>query len=192
MIEKRGKHLYRSSGIIFSTVELRNILNASRSNPKHFTWIRILLHFGLKIDELISLRRDDVDLKNRILTVRAADGKSIRTLDIPLCLWNDFWNSASGKTDEEYLFPGRNGRLHRKTVQKMIRKLEILTGLKITLAKIRQTIAVRLYQNGVSISFIASFFGFRSLQAARRLIVVEVKPPAVKRIFIEEIMDLGA
>ncbi|PKA03369.1 tyrosine-type recombinase/integrase, partial [Leptospira ellisii] len=117
---------------------------------------------------------------------------SARTLDIPLCLWSDFWSSASGKRGGDYLFPGRNGKLHRKTVQKMIRKLEILTGVKITLSKIRRTIAIRLYQNGYSISQIASFFGFRSIQAARRLIVIEVKPPPAKRFFMEEIMDLGA
>lgn len=93
---------------------------------------------------------------------------------------------------EEYLFPGRNGRLHPKTIQKLLQKLKRKTGIEVNVPKIRETIAVRMDANGNSIRFISEYLGFKTRRATYKLIGKKSKSEPVKIFSLDEILDIGA
>ncbi|WP_061251828.1 tyrosine-type recombinase/integrase [Leptospira interrogans] len=175
---------------ILTDLEIRSLINASRDKPDHFVRIRFLIMFGLKPEELISIRCGDVDLENQLLMVRGDRGRKDRHLKISPFLLGDFYGMVRHKNPEEYLFPGRNGKLHPKTIQKFFEKLEHKTGIQVSCSKIRETIAVRLSSRGFSIQFIADFLGLKTRRAVYQLIGKKSKLKAVKKFSLDEILDI--
>ncbi|AOP32832.1 integrase [Leptospira tipperaryensis] len=180
------------SGKTLSNSEIERLREACRSNPTHYTWIRILFSLGLRPEELISIRVKDVDVDNGILRIRGLNGVEDRLLVIPGCLLKDFYGALKTKMPEEFLFSGRKGKLHRRTIQKLLQKIEIKTGIKITFPIIRRTIAVRMHRHGISIAYISFYLGYKTRRATYKLIGKNGKPEHVKIFSIEEIIDIGA
>ncbi|PJZ57660.1 tyrosine-type recombinase/integrase [Leptospira barantonii] len=177
---------------ILTNLEIKRLIDECRNNPNHYVWIRFLFLFGLKQEELVSIRVIDVNLKERILRIRGFQRRKDRYLDVPLCLLKDFYGAIQGRMPEEYLFPGMHGRLHPKTIQKLLQKLKRKTGIEVNIPKIRETIAVRMDANGNSIRFIGEYLGFKTRRATYKLIGKKSKPEPVKIFSWEEIIDIGA
>ncbi|EMJ92859.1 site-specific recombinase, phage integrase family [Leptospira kirschneri str. JB] len=175
---------------ILTDLEIRSLMNTSRDKPDHFVRIRFLIMFGLKPEELISIRCGDVDLKNQLLMVRGDRGRKDRYLKISPFLVGDFYGTVRHKNPEEYLFPGRNGKLHPKTIQKFFEKLERKTGIQVSCSKIRETIAVQLSSRGFSIQFIAGFLGLKTRRAVYQLIGKKLELKAVEKFSLDEILDI--
>ncbi|EJO69729.1 tyrosine-type recombinase/integrase [Leptospira kirschneri] len=172
---------------ILTDLEIRSLMNTNRDKPDHFVRIRFLIMFGLKPEELISIRCGDVDLENQLLMVR---GRKNRYLKISSFLLRDFYGTVRHKNPEEYLFPGRNGKLHPKTIQKFFEKLERKTGIQVSCSKIRETIAVQLSSKGFSIQFIAGFLGLKTRRAVYQLIGKKSELKAVEKFSLDEILDI--
>ncbi|MBW0433594.1 tyrosine-type recombinase/integrase [Leptospira yasudae] len=177
---------------ILTNEEVRKLIDAARNNPDHYVWIRFLFLFGLKPEELVSIRCSDVNLETRILRIRGFDSRKDRFLDVPFCLSKDFYAMTKGKKPEEFLFRGRNGKLHRKTIQKLLQKLKRKTEIEVNIPKIRRTIAVRMEASGVSIRFITNFLGFKTRRATYKLIGKNPKSEPVKIFPLDEILEIGA
>ena len=62
---------------------LRAYDNKSFMNCRNKTIISCLIHLGLRAEELLNLRKDDVDLKNGIITVRKR--KCNIDMQLPIC-----------------------------------------------------------------------------------------------------------
>ncbi|TGK15492.1 tyrosine-type recombinase/integrase [Leptospira stimsonii] len=180
------------SGRILNDSDMECLREACRSNPLHYTWIRILFSFGLRPEELISIRAEDVDIENGILRIRGLNGLAERSLMIPGCLLKDFYGSLKGKSPDEFLFSGRKGKLHRRTIQKLLQKIESKTGIEITFPIIRRTIAVRMHKHGISIAYISFYLGYKTRRATYKLIGKSAKVERLKIFSIEEIIDIGA
>ncbi|MBM9578228.1 tyrosine-type recombinase/integrase [Leptospira sp. 201903070] len=180
------------SGKILCDSEIERLRDACRSNPNHYTWIRILFSLGLRPEELISIRVEDVDIENRILRICGLNGVEDRIMVIPGCLLKDFYAALKNKKSEELLFPGKKGKLHRRTIQKLLQKIELKTGIEITFPIIRRTIAVRMFKRGISIAYISFYLGYKTRRATYKLIGKNGKSDPVKIFSIEEIIDIGA
>ncbi|MCG6192060.1 site-specific integrase [Leptospira sp. FAT2] len=177
---------------VLTNEEIRKLIDAARNYPDHYVWIRFLFLFGLKPEELVSIRCSDVNLETRILRIRGFGPRGDRLLDVPLCLFKDFYAITKGKKPEEFLFRGRNGKLHHKTIQKLLQKLKRKTGIEVNIPKIRRTIAVRMEASGVSIRFITNFLGFKTRRATYKLIGKNSKSEPVKIFPLDEILEIGA
>ncbi|PJZ53736.1 tyrosine-type recombinase/integrase [Leptospira adleri] len=188
-IEKKNLKALESGKVLIDS-EMERLRDACRSNPLHYTWIRILFSLGLRPEELISILVKDVDVENRILRIRGLNGN--RPLVIPGCLLKDFYGALRSKSSEDFLFSGRKGKLHRRTIQKLLQKIEIKTGIEITFPIIRRTIAVRMYKHGISIAYISFYLGYKTRRATYKLIGKNGKSDQVKIFSIEEIIDVGA
>lgn len=106
-LKKGNSEIYGFKNIL-TDFEMRSLTDASRNNPEHFVWIRCLIMFGLKSEELVSLRCNDVDLESKLLRIRGFQGREDRYLKISPFLLRDFYGATRGKTSEEYVF--REGR----------------------------------------------------------------------------------
>ncbi|EMN11328.1 site-specific recombinase, phage integrase family [Leptospira borgpetersenii str. Brem 307] len=189
-LKKGNSEIYGFKNIL-TDFEMRSLTDASRNNPEHFVWIRCLIMFGLKSEELVSLRCNDVDLESKLLRIRGFQGREDRYLKISPFLLRDFYGATRGKTSEEYVFPGRKGKLHPKTIQKLFEKLKRKTNIEVSCSKIRETIAIRLHSRGDSIQFIGEFLGLKTRRAVYKLIGQKSRFRSVRNFSLDEIIDIG-
>lgn len=105
--EKGNSEIYGFKNIL-TDFEMRSLTDASRNNPEHFVWIRCLIMFGLKSEELVSLRCNDVDLESKLLRIRGFQGREDRYLKISPFYFGIFTERLGVKLQRNTYF--REGR----------------------------------------------------------------------------------
>ncbi|EQA35497.1 site-specific recombinase, phage integrase family [Leptospira inadai serovar Lyme str. 10] len=172
--------------------EMRRLFQAAKSNENHYLWIQMIYSFGLFITELVSLEVRDLDwTKNQIMIQHSKKLKS-RTLTIPLSLQRDLWLATRGKSEDAFLFSGRGGQVHPRTIQKMFSKLEKACGLAVSVIRIRRSLAVHLIEAGWGMEEAREYLGFTSKRSVQELLgPARISP--VRKIFpLEEILRVAA
>lgn len=154
----------------FTKSEIMEIVSAIKDNYMHLIWFKLLYSFGLNLQELVNLKVRDVDFEMGKLTVNSGKRSIARSLDIPKSLLCDLRIHCNQKTSDAYLFPGRNGRLHTRTIQKALEKVETRLSIKLSISKLRKSIAVHLCQCGWDYKSIGIFLGHANYRATRNLL----------------------
>ena len=130
----------------------------------------IILNQGMRPDEVMSLRKTDVDLERRRLHVRKGKTRAARrTLDLTS-------ESASilGKrlrTDSEWLFPsrGKPGE-HLARLNGTHDRVCTAAGLQFVLYDLRHTFATRMAEAGVDLATLAAILGQESIRMVQRYV----------------------
>ena len=154
----------------FTKSEILEIVSAIKDNYIHLIWFKMLYTFGLNLQELVSLKVGDIDFKMEKLIVNSGKRSIARSLDIPNSLLCDLRIHCNQKSLDMYLFPGRNGRLHTRTIQKALEKVEARLNMKLSISKLRKSIAVHLCQCGWDYKSIGIFLGHANYRATRTLL----------------------
>ncbi len=143
-----------------------NLLQRIRNN----TMIYFLSMTGVRKEELFGLRLDDLDLKNKILTVRAEISKSRITHYVPieenLMSHLGTYLEARKTLTTPYLWVSssedRNFTEHGG--KHFIKKLEEATGLKCHLHRFRHTFAVNFYVATKDLLRLSSMMGHKDVR----------------------------
>lgn len=176
----------------FAMEEICQCLNLLKKNHLHYTWLKLIYTFGMTIAELLELKVGDIDLDKKLIQIKTSRNNNYRIVEIPSCLVNDLRSQICQKKEGEFLFIGRNGKVNPRTVQKLFEKIEKLTGLKVTINKIRKTTAVHLSMDGWSEKMICEYMGHVSLRSTRKMLK-ETESQKNKKIFpLEKILNSAA
>lgn len=128
--------------------------------------LAVLIHTGVRRQELLDITLGDVDLDTRIL--RVAKGKGSKTRLIPLnqcaCDAVKDWLDLRPDCEHAYLFTSRFGqRLDANALYTMFRRCMEIAGIEITdgmsLHKLRASFATGLLNNGCSLVHIQRLLG---------------------------------
>jgi len=125
-IKKKEKSLPK----VLSKQQIRLLLNETK-NLKHKLIIKMLYSTGLRLQELISLKKTDIDFDNNTLLVSKGKGKKDRITIISENIKLDllkYYSLYSFKT--EYVFEGRHGKYTKKSVQKVLNLAGKKVGIK--------------------------------------------------------------
>jgi|GEM_PF-585405 len=133
-------------------------------NTKELSIIELLLHTGLRVQELCDLRLQDIKLSDRKGTLFIQNGKLDRQRTVPL---NKSARKAITRYLEEYQPEGkylfesqRSSQLNARAVQHIISKYKKITGLEhLTAHSLRHTYGHELVNNGVSLDKVAIVMG---------------------------------
>jgi integrase len=114
----------------------------SSQNKTLRDYLLILLFTGLRKNEAATLRWSDIDLEDKVLTVRAEVAKNHREHRLPL---SDFLfgllarrRANAGGSDSDYVFPGRGGRHHIVDAGHMVLQLGEKIGCRFVLHDLRR------------------------------------------------------
>jgi integrase len=113
---------------------------------------------GLRRDEILSLRSEDVEFEKRMITPSNHNGETKKP-------WVSFYNEEAETALREYLAqrgPSRSRRLfpmQRQEVIKLWRNVRNKTGLDITPQKLRQWFCSEMMRLGVSETYVDAFCG---------------------------------
>jgi len=81
---------------------------------------------------------------------------------IPKALLPELQKSIYGKKPEDYLFEGRKGKIHPRTIQKALEKFCCSLGICFSMRKLRNTLIYDLYKHGWDDKSIAFQLGLSS------------------------------
>lgn len=154
----------------FSKSEILEIISIIKQNYIHLIWFKLLYSFGMTLHELVNLKVKDVDIQGAKLTIHTSKKLGPRKLDIPKSLLCDLRIQCSHKHPDAYVFQGRIGKLHTRTIQKALEKVQLKLNTNLTIAKLRKTIAVHLLQSGWDYKAIGEFLGHSSYRATKNLL----------------------
>ncbi|RDV80744.1 tyrosine-type recombinase/integrase [Ammonifex thiophilus] len=154
--------------------ELGRFLRAVQKHgtPRDRALVALLLHAGLRVSEAVSLRLEDVVIRERSGSVRVR-GKGGKFREVPL-------NATARRVLKEYLaelppqeggwlFPGKDGKhLTRFAVEKLFARLSRLAGVEVTPHRLRHTFCKWLVDAGESLDRVACLAGHSNLNTTAR------------------------
>jgi site-specific recombinase XerD len=154
---------------VFSRSEVQRLLDLEK-NPKHRLLLMITYSSGLRVSEVVALRKRDIDFSRRTILVRKSKGRKDRyTLLSERAA--DFIQKYCRIFDiDNWLFPGQEGHISIRTAQyifdKALRNARIEKDVSIH--GLRHTFATHLLENGTDIRYIQGLLGHASISTTER------------------------
>ncbi|MEA3329475.1 MAG: site-specific tyrosine recombinase/integron integrase [Nanoarchaeota archaeon] len=162
-IQKKERQLPR----VISKEKIKQMIDLTE-NLKHRLIIKLLYSSGLRLQELIDLKRKDIDFERGIINVKNGKGNKDRVTLISDYLKLDllkYYSNNIFKT--EYVFEGRNGKYTKKSVQKVMGQAGKKIGLKIHPHMLRHSFATHLLEQGTDIRHIQKLLGHSDLKTTK-------------------------
>lgn len=137
-----------------------NELIVGITNVKHRLVVKLLYSCGLRLQELVNLKRADIDFARGVVYVRGGKGGKDRVTIISQRLKDDllsYYSTHEFRTP--YVFEGRRGKYTKKSVQKVLERHGKRVGIKLTPHMLRHSFATHLLEAGTDIRYIQRLLG---------------------------------
>ena len=166
---------------VLTKTELHKLLDATK-NRKSKLIISLLYSSGLRVSEAINLKISDLELKEKIGWVRAGKGKKDRLFILSETLAGDLENYLQDRNPQEILFPGKNGKMTSRNIQKIISKASKRAGIskKVSPHTLRHSYGTHLLEAGVDIRKIQMLLGHSQLSTTQ--LYTQVSTEELKKI----------
>ncbi len=167
-IKKRVKQLPK----VLSKEQIRRLID-STDNLKHKVMVKLLYSTGIRLKELVDLKRRDIDFDRGTVAIRNSKGQKDRITIISENLQLDllkYYSANQFRT--EYLLEGRRGKYSRKSVQIVLEKLGRKCGFRIHPHMLRHSFATHLLEDGVDIRYIQALLGHSNVNTTQRYTLV--------------------
>jgi len=148
---------------VVSKEKIKLLIHCAK-NIKHRLIIKILYSSGIRLSELINLKRSDIDFDRNVILVRQGKGKKDRITLVSKSLQKDllkYYSNYEFQTD--YIFEGRKGKYTKKSVQEVLKKIGKKIGIKIHPHMLRHSFATHLFDSGIDIRQIQKLLGHSDL-----------------------------
>ena len=157
--------------VVLSMEEVLAIFEAIRY-IKHKAMIATTYGAGLRISEICSLRKADVDSQRMRILIHGKGKKDRYCLLSPMILelLREYYRKVRPKGD--WLFPGRNPQEHlsRGSIHKALKKAVKKVGIKkkVSMHALRHSFATHLLEQGTDIRFVQVLLGHASIRSTMR------------------------
>lgn len=164
------------------TIEEIKKLIESTSNIKHKLIIKLLYGCGLRVSEIVNLKKLDINFKEELVHLRLAKGKKDRFVKIPSSIKEEL-NNYMKTIESEILFPSnREGRLTKDTIQKIVQNAAKKSGIKKRVYPhlLRHSFATHLLENGTDLRIIQKLLGHSDIKTTQ--IYTQISQASIKNI----------
>jgi len=149
---------------VLSKEDVLSMINTSQ-NLKHKCIISLLYSAGLRRNELLNLKLEDIDSKRMLILIKAAKGNSDRYTLLSSTLLKDLRDYYREYKPINYLFEGHyNKQYSAASVIKIVKRAAVTSGIKknVTPHMLRHSFATHLLENGTDLRYIQSLLGHKS------------------------------
>jgi len=134
----------------------------------HAAMIHLMYASGLRVSELVSLKKSDLDLERGAVSVLGKGGKRrlVPAGEVALAHLTDYLERARPKTNENVLFISpRGGPMTRQGFWKLLRKYARAAGIQGALSphKLRHSFATHLLRGGADLRAVQAMLGHADL-----------------------------
>jgi len=144
---------------IFTDEEIRELY--AKSNKLQAIILHLCYACGMRRNEAVELKINDVDLESCLLYIKKGKGKKRRAIPFTKQVQKDFIFSIENRNKEEKLLNITGSRMYEE-FKKLLKKTE-LYGQKFTLHCLRHTIATQLLEQGMELEKVRDFLGHQYL-----------------------------
>jgi len=166
---------------ILTIEEIRKMIK-NTSNVKHRLIIKLLYGTGLRVSEIVNLKRDDINLKEELIKVKLAKGKKDRFVKIPSSIKGELDNYLSLEKGKYLFESNRGGKLTKDTIQKIVsnsaKKAKIKKRVYPHLLK--HSFATHLLEQGTDLRIIQKLLGHSSIKTTQ--IYTQISQASIKNI----------
>lgn len=149
---------------VLSKAEVKDII-ASTRNIKHKCVVGLLYSAGLRRNELIMLKPEDIDSKRMIIRVNHGKGKKQRLTVLSPILLDDLRTYFTDWRPRNFLFEGVHGSAYSpSSVLSIVKSAAKRAGIvrRVTPHMLRHSFATHLLEDGVDLRYIQSLLGHSS------------------------------
>ena len=161
----------RNLPMVLSREEISKILGAEK-NPKHRLLLMLVYSSGLRVSEVVALKKEHIDLSRKVIFVKLGKGRKDRStlLSEKAAQFIEEYYEFFGI--EKWLFPGYPPTRHLsiRSAQQLFDKAVRRAGItkKITIHGLRHTFATHLLESGTDIRYIQTLLGHANLRTTER------------------------
>lgn len=162
-IKKKEKKLPK----VISKKQVRELIEKTK-NMKHKLIMKILYSTGMRLNELVNLKRQDIDFDKNTVSIRKGKGKKSRITIISKDLNLDLLKYYSNEDlNTDYVFEGRRGRYSKKSVQEVVKQAGKRIGIKLHPHMLRHSFATHLLESGVDMRYIQKLLGHSDVKTTQ-------------------------
>jgi integrase/recombinase XerD len=153
--------------VVLNKEEVKNLIGAAKTKKSELL-IKMLYASGLRVSELVNMKKGDLELAQKTGWVRKGKGAKDRMIILSENLVEEFQKYLPVITSE-FVFVGRKGPLSVRNVQKIISKTAKRAGItkKVTPHTLRHSFATHLLEDGTDIRVIQELLGHSNLQTTQ-------------------------
>ena len=163
---------------VLSPEEVKKLIN-SIPNPYHKLIVKLMYTVAARVQEIVNLNREDVNLEKKTIKIvrLKKKEKKIDELPLPDSLVEDLRDYLEQRTDDHpALFIGRNGRIRKITIQKMLQNYtKRILNKKRSCHLLRHTRCSELANKITNPYLLQKFLGHEHLTTTQRYIHIQDK-----------------
>lgn len=153
---------------ILTIEEIRKIINIVE-NIKHKLIIKLLYGTGLRVGEIVELKKENLNFNEGLIHIQLAKGKKDRFVKIPISLSEDLENYCK-LNSKKYLFESnRGGKLTIKSIQKIVKNSAKKAKIKKRVYPhlLRHSFATHLLEAGTDLRIIQKLLGHSDIKTTQ-------------------------
>ncbi|MDR2964835.1 MAG: tyrosine-type recombinase/integrase [Treponema sp.] len=157
--------------VVLSKEEIKRILGRVK-NTKHRLLLMLVYSSGLRVGEVVSLKKQDIDLDRKSIIIISGKGRKDRytiTSDKVIETLKDYYERYEIK---DWLFPGQpeSRHLHIRSAQHIFEKAVKRAGIEkdASIHCLRHSFATHLLESGIEIRYIQNLLGHTSVRTTER------------------------
>lgn len=175
VLPKREKKL----PTVLSTSEVMKLLGVIE-NRKHRVILTLVYSSGLRIGEVVKLKRADVDPDRKTLHIRQSKGKKDRYTVLSSAAFQLLEQYLQYSNVDQYLFPSGDGldkHIHVRSIQQVFDRAKRTAGITkpATVHTLRHSFATHLLEEGTDLRYIQELLGHASTKTTEIYTHVSVK-----------------
>ncbi|EOQ89370.1 site-specific recombinase, phage integrase family [Leptospira yanagawae serovar Saopaulo str. Sao Paulo = ATCC 700523] len=160
---------------LLAQTEILNLLNRLRNkNHFHYLIIKFLVCTGLSLPELIHLKIADFNKEMDRFYITNVGRLRKRHIFLDPKFAVELYRYSCEFSPGDYLFPGRDGELRTRTIQKILKTASRMISREIHIPFLRDVIALDLFQKGFPLREIQEFLGHRTKRSTRHRIMLHI------------------
>ncbi|MEJ2268082.1 MAG: tyrosine-type recombinase/integrase [Nanoarchaeota archaeon] len=166
---------------ILSIKDIKKMFN-STNNPKHKLILKLLYGTGLRVSEIVNLKKSEINFEENLVKIVLGKGKKDRFVKLPESIKDELKN-YSKIGDSKYLFESnRGGKLTIKSIQKIVSNSAKKARIKKRVYPhlLRHSFATHLLEQGTDLRIIQKLLGHSSIKTTQ--IYTQISQASIRKL----------
>jgi site-specific recombinase XerD len=166
---------------ILTIEEIKRIID-STSNIKHKLIIKLIYGCGLRVSEIVNLKKQNINFEESLIHIKLSKGKKDRFVKIPNSIKKEL-ESYCNLSNSSILFESnRGGKLTKDTIQKIFKNSAKKAKIKKRVYPhlLRHSFATHLLESGTDLRIIQKLLGHSDIKTTQ--IYTQISQASIKNI----------